>query len=351
MYRVVISLVCGALLLSCASGPKPAPRVYSADNPAKALFVVNPLQDALLGPNPFIYRGYGVVVVYPELGLSAGLTLLDAVVRKHMIRKNDALAEGAANHSEEYPFSDRFSQGLDYVDDDGEWRIGTVEYADVLPEDRKDRAPVYFDGFDEEFVVFLRPTFFVSKKLDQLRLNVDVEVYQRPAYVTGNPVHVSYKRSYDYVSVSRGEVLRKFEEGEKEQQVAELKGEFTKNCEGDAWGEVNDEYCSALKDRIGDLRFRSRITPVQAFGEAWPVDELEQELDRSIAHVVHMMRHDLKDLYLEDHDQSGYQRIKLPSWSGGVMNRIGVKLAGHERNEIWRTHQGEMFSIPCCLVD
>ena len=69
-----------------------------------------------------------------------------------------------------------------------------------------------------DFVLFINPTYYFSRELNQVRLRFNIHVYSPYNRKTGR-FRPTYRRDYEYLSQSRGNILRPFLEGEKNAKI------------------------------------------------------------------------------------------------------------------------------------
>jgi hypothetical protein len=195
---------------------------------------------------------------------------------------------------------------------------------------------------DLHYVMYLRTTYFMAPELDQLGLYMDASLF------AGNEkygdVDRLFKRSFQYLSPSRGNLFRPFDEGEKEALAAMVEEYFDYKV-----AKFPNNLKAYKKDRDTSLRAlkgRDTILPVMAVNEGWTVEALHREIETATDHVLDMLRSDLIGRHTDKQQDVEFESITALSKTGKPWTFQGYAIGQVGANTFFRDDDGNMYSLP-----
>jgi hypothetical protein len=276
------------------------------------------------------------------IGQGIGLVLDSTFLIVRSMNQTEAEDDIADGKTLDYEFDTELLKRVAELDKAANWQIYELEEYD-FGFVRKGVAKRLFRTTDANFVLFIQPTYFFSPDLGQLRLIVVTDLFKR-SEENGAIFHVTDRRRYEFLSQSRGDLLRSWQPGEKEAMASEIETIFANSVE-----EFPDREKKLIKKRdraLKRLKKRDEIVPVLAIAEGWPGESLVMELHRATDSVINMIHEDLRDI---DSDfEKGEKVVRFTGLNdrGKPAKFKGYKLETAGRNTIYHSKGGDFYSVP-----
>jgi len=230
---------------------------------------------------------------------------------------------------------------INELDRETDWRIYNVEQGDFA-ELAGRVANRRFRSIPVNFVLFVSARYYFAPDLNQIVLRSEARIYSRSKIKGRLPA--TYTRRYEYLSKSKGNILRPFRTGEKEALIADVEARFTALVE--QYPANRKAYSKERRHAIRILKKRDVIPPIMALSEGWPGLSFTDELVRATDQLEQMLKVDL-------HDFPPSRPVKghfIP-FNGLSSSGKPKKLRGHivdklGTNTVYRDRYGDMYSVP-----
>ena len=219
------------------------------------------------------------------------------------------------------------------------WDSEVVDSIDVMHQPAN-RASLVETPVD--YVLGVDAHYFMSPGLDQVRLVVHLRLAPRWGRV--GRTQLLFKRQYEYLSPSVGQVLRPFHVGEKEALAAEIEEDYRRLSE--EYSENAAAYEKEKSRALEKLARRETIPPDLAVLEAWPDRSLTRMVGAAQRHMKHMISLDLSLLRGPGPERRERVRFEWLDESGNVFTKSAYLVGTFEGNTIYRDRKRNMYSVP-----
>jgi hypothetical protein len=330
----------------------------SANSRPLVQIFLDPVQGQIRGPNP----GRGDALTdYWELGTITGWVYwleLPAVLSGTATDSSIGFGDGGSNGerppasvgSNNYSFDyyHALKNGILELDKNANWELAHLDESVRMGTMKKIAGRIFVQS-NIAHVIFLESAYFVSPGLDQVRAIVDINVFSRPEdeYPQQGVMartESTYTRAYEFLSQSRGNILRPFHDGEKEALIDSIESDFDRKVE-----RYPNNQAAYEKDRNRALKLlknREVILPNVAVSEGWSGRSFPTALQLATDSIMQMMRDDLHDI-----PSSKAKHVEYVSFGGlsrkGKPKKFKGYIVGQQGpNTIYRDKRGNMYSVP-----
>lgn len=317
-------------------------------DPYEVVVLVDSVQEDMLPPNDTLSPAWTSVGVLSLFFMPPGLVEGVSGVTSLANRDRDAdTAVGLEYLAQTFNFKAAVMGLVNQLDLNSNWLIYDVQQRDFSKLSGETVKQIFL-GSPVDYVFLVRPRYLFAPDLDQVRASFTVRFYAHTNKVVGR-LRATYERTYEYVSPSRGKILRPFREGEKEGLLEEIEIRFASQL--DRYPQNEKAYQQERDSAIGLVRNRDTILPSTALLEGWPGTTLDVELRKATEHVTRMMQLDLADIRPLRKEQGDYVRFTALGRSGRPDNMRGYVVAELGENTIYRVRNGNMYSVPKVEVE
>jgi len=341
-------LICCTLLLGHAAGAGQSADLETAsrmeDERPEVLVLLQTVQSEMMGPTALPkspWSGYGPWGALLGLeGFAVGV-MIDGVSSFAGRDSKARTLEGVQSATKLFDFEAAMLDGISALDLGANWQLFDAEQGNYI--DRSaGRATRIFKETSVDYVMYIRSFYFVSPGLNQIRLIVSLRVYSRPN--SKSRLKAMYTRTFEYLSPSRGDLLRPFHKGEREALIQEVETNFTELME--KYPANRKAYRKFRKNALNALNDGDVILPIMAISEGWPGTSFDDELMRATGHVFHMLKEGLLDI--RPSNNSGGHMVtfngldsagKPEQFEGYVFGRL-------DSNTAYRDEDGNYYSVP-----
>lgn len=328
-FALLVTMLPVAVVAKNQTGPEPA----------VAYIVIEPVQERLLGPTEF--RSERSSFRRSWIGQSSALTSLvggfAALVRRHDSRP-------WLNKLSEFDFANELIRRLPSLASESSWTIAGSEQFSFVQEMRRSLSGRVFKYKDANLAVLMNPAYFISPGLDQVRLVIEVEIYVPPSGDKQVRPQLLLKRTYEYLSPSRGTVLRPFHKGEKAEMRASLDAEFRRLID------KNPKSAGAYrKDRKRALKFLDSLEHVPvlvAMREGWPDDTLSQALVTATDSLLAAIAEDWSALPALISHVEVLKKFSALDAAGRSREMKGTLLSRGPDSSVFQTREGSIYVVP-----
>lgn len=336
-------LLVALTLAACAGYRSAPPRSYSAEDPPAVHVVIYPPQNGLTGPARDCHPSLMPLAVFPGVNLYAQL-LAGSLVQLWADQGRAVVQRALEGATNSYSLAGSLASRLQRSNTGTIWRVHGIEEAAFNEANTIKAARTVLAEEPVEFVLFLRPNWFMTRSLDALHLRVSVYVQQRPAYIDGDDAYARYSLQLEYVSDSRGELERDFDAGEKKALIEEMEREL----ESQVAARPGEEKRLRRQHRelVNEIENSRRVPLPVAAAKIWPTATLHAELDRAADHVTYMLQTRLSDLGNPDAEPgipAGFTVLDSQCMNHPVK---GERVGSHDGHTIFRDADGDLYSLP-----
>lgn len=319
--------------------------VAEAQSKPLVMLYFYPLQEHMEGPNPDLNLSYPGIspVGYLVSPTAWGIGLAIDIARTYnAYRKHNYIEEPLSElESFDFDFEAETTRRLEDLDRDANWQVLEIEELDFVGK-QKNRSKRIFRKTDARYALYVKTVYFVSPDLAQIRVLLTAALFRRTQHES--VVDRMMTRNYQYLSRSRGDLMRPWHEGEKEKVIRKLEELYGTSIAEDP---ENAAEIAEERDNIVDqVRKRDVILPFIAIAEGWPGDTMEQELQVGADAVFGMLSTDLRDINPR-FDKDG-KRLKFVALDpvGKSTKLKGYAVESGGPNSIFRIKNGDMYSVP-----
>lgn len=312
--------------------------------PPELHIVVHPAQEELRGPDPFDDQS---LLGFVELGMLSGTlgpiiagAALDAALEHS---SNDADRQAALTRVDR-DFFDFRAAILDRVKEFGS--DSAIRIAEIHEHDFSDTKSATIrwlhKNLGADHVVLIEPVYYISPMLDQARLVIDVQYYRAHRYTDLNDR--VFRRKYEYLSPSRGELFRPWRAGEKAELIATVEVQFAQKSA--RYPKNRKAYEKDRSTAIDILERNDRILPGMALNEGWPGDALAREFQTATDRLMDLIKADLRDLSAQPPTQPTYVEFAALEPEGEPTRYSGYVIGAHDSQTVYRDQDGNVYSVP-----
>lgn len=344
LYRAILTLW---FLLTASTVPAIAAEDLALDE-SRVLIVVDPVRQILGGPNYLSekqysnpYSGESSASYFDVYGI--GATIAGASSLLSFAEGDRGLSQALSAASRSFDFEVSISDLAFSLAEEAEWTLIGVESAyDISQRDIRDYAQRVLGRSDANYVIFLRLEYFMSKNLGQVRLRALCTVYQK-GRKRELPARIGLW-NYEYLSASRGNLLRTWHPGEREALLELVELEFEKNLE--RFPHNRKAYEKDRRDALKILNYGDRILDGMAIEEGWPRDSLARELLAATDAMGEVLQLDTRSLSGREKLES--ERVKFLGLndSGAEKTRKGQFVTTVGNHQVFRISNGETMIVP-----
>lgn len=311
---------------------------------AEVLVLLQTVQSEMMGPTALPKSQWSSFGVWGALfgleGLAVGVALDGASSLVGHKTKARTL-EGVQSAPRVFDFETAILDGIDELDVCANWQLIDIQQGNYV--DRSaGRATRIFRETAVDYVMYIRPYYFVSPGLNQIRLFVGLRVYSRPN--NKSRLKAMYERTFQYLSPSRGDLLRPFREGEKEALIQEIETNYTELV--GKFPANRTAYSKYRKNALGALRASDVIPPIMAVSEGWPETSFDDELARATGQIFHMLKEELLDVKPGESIDGHLVNFDGLDSSGKPKQFKGHVIGHLDSNTIYRDEDGDYYSVP-----
>ena len=315
---------------------------------------LEPVQGKIKGPD--LHKDYGssgftIGGISSAFGLPAALAGvgIDSALGYVNSQGTDGVQPARADEARLFfDYYHAVKNGIQNLDENAHWELSHIDESKHTGKKTSTAGQIFLDS-DIEHVVFIESTYFFSPGLDQVRLIVDIDVLSRPKDVSTQHdiikrTELTYERTYEYLSQSRGILLRPFHDGEKEALIESIESEFDRKV--DRYPNNRAVYKKDRDRALKALKKRDVILPAMALSEGWPGRTFPIALQLATDGIMQMMQDDLIDVH-----GSKAKKVEYVSFGGldrkGKSKRFKAYVVGQQgSNTIYRDKRDNMYSVP-----
>ena len=353
MHRIATSLVIAICMLAAnrvVSAAQAEPEERSDDPAPIALFVVlyppqtsldNPLQ-ARHSSSPFTMFGGFMGIVGSLAGTALDSAIALARTRPAIMRMVESTEDLGASHD----YHGTIVGGLSRSTTGTNYEIRKIEQF-RFSSGISGMAKWAVENENVDGVLFIQMTFELVEDLDRLRSRADTYFYRRRE--GGDRVRRIANNSYNYVSMSRGDLFRPWDDGEREALFSMVEAHYEYKV-----GQHPQNERAYRKDRDGALRALSRrdvILPTMAVQEGWSQESFEQEMSLATDQIMSLIRN---DLFLDSYGPADNKRLisfRFPNKTGELWTLRGRMIDTLGDRSTYRDRNENLYSVPPDLID
>lgn len=236
---------------------------------------------------------------------------------------------------------------IDQVDAASNWRISeVVEYPfyddSTYLDMRRIQAEDELSKTVASGVVYLEFVFLLGRRLDHLRVVVNVGVYERQP--RSRRPSKKLKLRYQYFSPSRGVVLRPWHEGEKEAIIASINARYDEKLA--RWPHNKKAYKKDRRSELSAIKKRDVIYEETAIEEGWSAETIVDVLHKAIEHLTPFILSDLGNFEPNRSKPANSVSFEYVNWSGTKVNRAGTVIERTDGQIVYRDKNGHVYSMP-----
>ena len=302
------------------------------------VFVYLTTQEGMLGPDAMGLRPH-------DLGFwDPFLIQLSIQEWRTKTGRNDVqrLRAGLQSALGAFHFDSSLLDILAAVEANSDWVVWDSEVVDSIDVMHQPANRVSLVETPVDYVLGVDAHYFMSPDLDQVRLVVRLRLAPRWGRV--GRTQLLFKRQYEYLSPSIGQVLRPFHEGEKEALAAEIEEGYRRLSEEHS--ENAATYEKKKSRTLEKLARREVIPPDIAVLEAWPDISLALVVGEAERHMKHMISLDLSLLRGPGAEKGDRVRFEWLDESGGIFTKSAYLVGTFEGNTVYRDRKRNMYSVP-----
>lgn len=308
-----------------------------------AHLLMRPVQLDLMGPDPFDkpsifgFRDIGWAIGAIG-GVLAGVAIDNAIEHANSTHGMDKAARPLGDG---FNFREAIHDKISRLDLETDFDIAEV-HEQKFEGTGKPLSRWIMNRTDADYVLCLQPTYFISPRLDQLRFVVEVRLYTEIDVV--NEVTGPYERYYEYLSPSRGELLRPFRDGEKAALIESVNRYFDQKTE--QFPHNRKAYGKDRRQALKALNGSDTILPEMAILEGWPGDSIQIELQLATDNVMALVHADLMDPYATMPEDTEYHEFAGLDLKGRPATFKGHEIGTQGANTVYRDPEGNVYSVP-----
>ena len=224
------------------------------------------------------------------------------------------------------------------------WSVNAV--GDITAEtDIREMVAETFSNTDVDTVVVLTATYQLTPTVDQVNVSVTQEVFPRDKVsrstnrqLTSSTRYLSYQSPVHTIS------YRPYNDGEKE----ELKKAITYEYEQSIATKPEEEadLREALAKELEEIDESTEIPEDRAIAETWTPERLAMYLDESKRHLRFMLEHDWNEQVKPDMASANLEPFFAVTATGMRMRQKGRNVGELDKNVVYRTAGGAIYSVP-----
>jgi len=303
----------------------------SEDRLARVVIVLEPPQLGLVGSN----------MLGAEQSLSP-IPLMGAIFALAESRLDSTeLVRSGHDIIEPFDFGVAVRSSLDRLDDDANWQlVRTVIY--THPKVKKRAAHRMLAETGADYVFYLEYIYFISPGLDQIRLRAELQAYEQPTAQSAQMA--AFEKGYEFLSQSRGAILRPFHAGEKEAMIEAIENQYERKLA--KFPHNKKAYRQDRKKALNAIKDRDTIFPLMAVDEGWPGKTFPGTLQLATDNLLKMMQQDLLDIHLKTPEEATYTTFSGLDLQGKEHEFNAYAIGRQGMNTVYRDEQGNFYSVP-----
>ena len=280
-----------------------------------------------------------------QFGLIGALvgSVVDATINAANARKAERKAEFIREMTADYDFVQSAHQSALTIGQSDLWNILAVNEPIATEEGDAIAAEILAAG-EADAVVLLNVEYALTPSLQQVRADLNQEVYLRNDFVERGKARVSSRRAITYLSPLQTLDYRAFREGEKEELTEALKADYATLIESRP--EEADDLQKALEKELEELEELEVIPDEVAIREGWTTELLTLYLDQSVRHLAEMVRLDWTARIVPEPEERGKDEFNVITQAGTGWTEKGFKIGELDDNTIYRSRWGSIYSVP-----
>ena len=316
----------------------------SATEPHEVLVLLQTVQEEMLGPDALsnsVWSQIGLLGAFFGPGGEFVGSSMEGVASLARRDSEAKMEEGIQSVARALNFEAAVLGVINELDFDSNWLLYEVLQGDYAVQSGR-TANRLFSATPVDFVLFIDTTYYVAPELNQIRLRFEVRMYS-PSKIKGR-LPATYVRKYEYLSQSRGNILRPFRDGEKEAMIAEIEARFAELVE--RYPANRKAYSKDRRSALRILNNRDVVLPITAMDEGWPGSSFKDELVRATNQMKQMLRMDLREIQPSKRVEGQYVPFNGLSSSGKPKKFKGYIVEKLSANTVYRDKGGDMYSVP-----
>ncbi len=284
----------------------------------------------------------GVGGQYGLIGALVSATI-DAAVNASNARKAERKAETIREMTADYDLVFAAQQSALNIGQSELWTILAVNEPIATEEDDAIAAEMLASS-EADAVVQLSIAYALTPSLQQLRADLEQEVYLRSEFVERGKARAASRRLMTYLSPVQTLDYRPFREGEKQELLEALRADYAALIE--ARPEEADDLQKALEKELEELEDLEQIPDEVAIREGWSTASLTRYLDQSVNHLAEMVRLDWTARIVPEQEDRTKESFTIITQTGMGFAEKGRKIGQLDSNTIYRSQWGSIYSVP-----
>lgn len=149
---------------------------------------------------------------------------------------------------------------------------------------------------------------------------------------------------YEYISPSRGVVLRPWHEGEKEAIIASINARYEEKLA--RWPHNKKAYRKDRRSELKAIEKRDVVFENTAIEEGWSDESIAEVLQDAIDHLTPFIVSDLEDFDVDRPRSTAAKSFEYINWYGMSVSRSGIVAARVDGQIVYRDDNGHIYSVP-----